>query len=437
LADPLAPALAALRRRKDLLGWTARHRFVRSEQLFCGRKTVDARRSTESSEIAIEVLCPSEGSGDAAMCGAATARLGAGDDPAPAIDFAVAAARRTRNPIYDLPAAGAMPDVPLVDAQVKEDPRGVVEALQARLAAASASDEPARLTLAEWFAENHESRIVNSRGIDAGQQATELSLEWIALAGESEERVETILDLSRRRLADIDVEAEWAALARHTADRHLAAEAPAYDGPVVLRGRVIAEFINSGVFETMASAQSRYARISNWEVGKTVLKGERRGDPLTLWATRMLPFGTHAGRFDSEGIPASRVCLIRDGTLQAYAASQRYATYLGVPATGAYGDTELEPGESPAADLVAEPHVEIAAWSWFSPNPTTGDFAAEIRLGYQVDGRRKPFTGGLLVGNVLEALADVRWSREAEFSGDFQGPKAGRFARLRVVPSRA
>ena len=62
---------------------------------------------------------------------------------------------------------------------------------------------------------------------------------------------------------------------------------------------------------------------------------------------------------------------------------------------------------------MAEPHVEIVSFSWFNPDPITGDFATEIRLGYVVDGQgRRPFKGGLLIGNVLDALANVRWSRE-------------------------
>jgi hypothetical protein len=77
------------------------------------------------------------------------------------------------------------------------------------------------------------------------------------------------------------------------------------------------------------------------------------------------------------------------------------------------------------------------SWSWFSPDPTTGDFASEIRLGYVVDGAsRRPFIGGLLVGNVLDALANVRWSSETGFYGSYLGPTTARFASLKITPSR-
>ena len=60
--------------------------------------------------------------------------------------------------------------------------------------------------------------------------------------------------------------------------------------------------------------------------------------------------------------------------------------------------------------------------------------SSEIRLGYIVaGGQRTPFKGGALVGNVLDALANVRWSAETSFYGDYQGPTTARFADLAVV----
>ena len=48
-------------------------------------------------------------------------------------------------------------------------------------------------------------------------------------------------------------------------------------------------------------------------------------------------------------------------------------------------------------------------------------------------GRRMPFKGGALVGNLLDALANVRWSTETGFYGDYQGPTTARFGELVVA----
>ena len=203
---------------------------------------------------------------------------------------------------------------------------------------------------------------------------------------------------------------------------------------MVLRGAILATFLNGGVIQTLASAATKFGKLSHWEIGEPVFHGPATGDPLTVFANRRLPFGVRAGRFDDEGQPAQRVELIRDGRLCAFTANQRYADYLGIAATGDFGDIELPAGATPEAALLAEPYVEVVAFSWFTPNEITGDFSSEIRLGYLVEGgQRTPFKGGALVGNVIEALANARWSAETGFYGDYQGPQVARFGSLAVV----
>ena len=101
---------------------------------------------------------------------------------------------------------------------------------------------------------------------------------------------------------------------------------------------------------------------------------------------------------------------------------------------GDFGSVEIPAGNVPLAEFQSGSYVEIAEYTWFNPNAVTGDFACEIRLGYLVeDGERKPFKGGLLVGNLLDALADMRWSKETGFYGNYLGPKAAIFNNLKVA----
>jgi hypothetical protein len=126
--------------------------------------------------------------------------------------------------------------------------------------------------------------------------------------------------------------------------------------------------------------------------------------------------------------------VIHENMLSTFSASQRYAEYLNVPPTGAFGNIELPAGRTPASDLLAEPYVEVVQFSWFNPDTITGDFATEIRFGYLVDkGVRKPFKGGQLLGNYMDALADVHWSAETRFGGGYLGPHTARFNDLRIT----
>jgi PmbA protein len=192
--------------------------------------------------------------------------------------------------------------------------------------------------------------------------------------------------------------------------------------------------LTSGVLQFLSSAEAKYRKITQWEAGSPVFRKAGAGDPLTIWANRRLPYGLHADQFDEEGLPAQRLLLIEDNKLANYWAKKRYAEYLSLPATGSFGDIELPPGPAPEASLRAGPYAEIARFSWFDPDVVTGDFASEIRLGYLVDGdQRTPFRGGMLVGNVLDALAEAHWSSETGFYGSYQGPVAVRLEGLKIT----
>jgi predicted Zn-dependent protease len=270
-----------------------------------------------------------------------------------------------------------------------------------------------------------------------------VAVEWVLINRSGEQETEAFSEMTRRRAADIDIEAEVAQRAQSTIDLLQAAPAADYTGPVVLRGETLANFMcgdtvltDNGLFAVLGSAQSKFGQLSKWEIGQSIFRGDVIGDPLTLWATRQLPYGTQSNSFDEEGLPAQRVLLVDENRLAAFSASQRYADYLALPPTGAFGNIELPPGRTAQADLLAEPYVEIISFSWFNPDPITGDFATEIRLGYVRDGSgRHPFKGGLLIGNVLDALANVRWSKETGFYGNYLGPAAARFAQLTVAGS--
>jgi PmbA protein len=307
-----------------------------------------------------------------------------------------------------------------------------------RIQACAAQNPEVYLTAAECFGEIHGTHLVNSRGIDVEQESTEINIEVVLHSQRGDKDVETFLELRRRRVADLGIEEELARGIQQTLDQFAATNAPSWEGPVILRGDVLATFIagdslQGGVLHTLGDAGAKYQKYSSWEIGKSVFRSEVKGDPLTVWANRQIPYGIYSNRFDGEGLPAQRVQLIRNNELMAFSASQRYADYLGLPATGAFGGVELPAGSKTASALLDEPYVEIIQFSWFNPDPITGDFSTEIRFAYLVEnGVGKPFRGGQLVGNFLEALADVRWSAETGMFGNYLGPHTARFNNLKI-----
>jgi PmbA protein len=434
--------LAALHKRQDVQAWTVRHSAQRGAQLYAIGAQVEARREVERESFVVDVLRDT-GAGDAPACGTATVTVLPGADIDRALDEVALMAGLVRNPPHTIPAPAEMPGVPLADAALLTAPdrSAALDRLYDRLQHAVTHYPGVRLTAAEFFADEITTRLINSRGIDAAQTATSVAAEWVLINRSDGRETEAFSEMTRRRVGDLDLEAEVALRAQSTLDLLQAAPAVDYTGPVVLRGEPLANFIcgdkvlpDSGLLAVLGSARSKFSQISKWEIGQSIFRGEVLGDPLTVWATRQLPYGTQSNCFDDEGLPAQRVLLVDENRLKAFTASQRYADYLALPPTGAFGNVEVPPGRTAQADLLAEPHVEIVSFSWFNPDPITGDFSTEIRLGYVVDASgRRPFKGGLLIGNVLDALANVRWSTETEFCGNYLGPAAARFGQLTVA----
>jgi PmbA protein len=429
----------ALNKRTDLAGWTVRHVQSREAQVYAVPKGIESQRKVDGERYLIDVLrsttaadgSPAVGSGDAALL--------PGEDVEHAIDQAALVAGLVSNPVYGLPGPAEFPDVPLCDEKLRKNSMETMLGVMERIQAAAAQYPDVRLTAAECFGEIRHTHLVNSRGIDAEQESTSVEVEYVLHSRRGDVEMETFNEITRRRVVDLDVEASIQDRVQYTLDSFSAHQPIPWQGPVVLRGDPLSLFLagddlNGSVIQTLASASAKYAQFSPWEVGKPVFRGDVKGDPLTVWANRLLPYGTGSNRFDAEGLPAGRVQVIDDNVLSTFSASQRYAEYLNVPPTGAFGNIELPPGMTPASDLLAEPFVEIIQFSWFNPDTITGDFATEIRFGYIVEnGIRKPFKGGQLVGNYMDALADVRWSEETVFGGSYLGPHTARFNDLRIT----
>lgn len=425
--------VTALQERSDLLGWTVRQVTTRGAQLYGVPGGVECVRGTQDERFVVEVLRDTTVDGNATV-GAGNVTVLPGDDVRVAIEAAVLRAGLVRNRPYGLPEPLPLLNVPLGDPKLAEDKEAALVAAYAELRDAAAREAGIRMTAAEFFADETTIRLRNSRGIDEMQTGTSVAVEWVLLGREDDREVETFVEMTRRRLQDVPFADEMVRRAGWTRDLLHAAPPPNHQGAVVLRDAALAEFMNSGVIQTLGSASQKFSGASTWEVGKSVLPEDASGDPLTVWANRSLAYGVGANRFDAEGIPSQRLLLIQDNVLQAFSASQRYGEYLSIPVTGEFGAMEVGAGSTPAADLLAEPHVEVAAFSWFNPDEITGDFACEIRLGYVVaDGKRTPFKGGQLIGNYLHALANARWGKEVGFYGAYQGPTAVRFEKLTVA----
>lgn len=429
----------ALHDNAAIKSWIIRHETIHGFQQYELKASTESQREINSELYTVDVLCDSKDDDGNSGSGLGTVSILPGADINSAIEKAVLTAQLVHNEPYDFAAPASIPDIELADDEYLNDPAGKIQGVIKTLKETTASFPHVRLTAAECFGQEKMTHLVSSKGIDATQKSTQVYLQWVYIGGTGEDEVETFAEVYRRRIADLNLEQEAALRAQYTSDLLEAEGPPSYEGPIYVQGPTLAvmvagEVLGGSLIQNLSSAAMKYSGETPWDIGKTIFRTEARGDDFNLWANRQLPYGIPSSAFDKEGIPAHRISLVKDNKLAAFIADQRFAEYLDMEPSGDFGSMEIPAGNISQEELQTGSYVEIAEYSWFNPNPVTGDFACEIRLGYIVEnGNRKPFKGGMLVGNLLDALADMRWSKETGFYGNYLGPRAALFNNLKVV----
>ena len=349
---------------------------------------------------------------------------------------AVTMASLTDNPPFGLPDAsfGTYPGVLTVDPLLASDPETALQDALARVRSAVSSWGNVRLSSAELFTTTSSRSLRNSRGLAAADRGTQVFLDFVVIADDGTGEAEFHAELTRRRVSDLMIESavdSYAAYARHL----LLARPPAtHSGPVILTGDALLNFFGPVVYH--ASGQAAFTKVSRFKSGEPVAEYQSNSDRLTLSSDAIRPWGVKTAAFDGEGLPGRTVTLIQDGVFLQHWAGMRYATYLGIPPTGEFANLQIQPGRWQLDELRrtdSGPIYEIVAISWMNPDPISGDFTVEIKLGYRHDATGShPIKGGALTGNIFAALAEVHLSEQTYSDGWYFGPAAIRFANLTI-----
>ncbi len=442
--------------------WQAQVIHAREAQLYIIGDRVESRRTVTNERAVLRILNDHAPHGAPATAAAAadaappqpvrgwsTITLLAADaaDPsrlAARLAEGVFMAGLTDNSPYYLPTMppNAFPAVHTVDPTLVNGLSldQALEAARAQLEAAVAHEAGVRLASAEFYVTQSQTTMRNSRGLDAVSAGTLVFLDFILIARDGEHEAEVHGEFERRRLADLAIPQMIAAQARFARDTLRATTPRTFKGPVVVSGlalrKQLADIFSPLIVHT--SAEAKFQGLSRFQIGAPITPEPARGDRITLMSDATRPFFTRTAPFDADGVPASRVTLVEDGVLRAHWATQRYAEYLGIPATGEFANLVLGLGTHSLAELRAPadgPVYEIVEFSGITPDPLTGDFASEIRLGYRYDpdGRVTPIKGGSVSGNLFAALADAHLASEPFATGNYYGPAAIRFAQLTIA----
>lgn len=347
---------------------------------------------------------------------------------------ALAICATARKPAWPLPGKQRYARVETADPVISAAfEQGTAERLNlrlwARIRAAARKERGVRLCHAELHLTRTRNLIANSAGVRGQSEATVLFAEAILTARKGKEENEFLEAITVGRVADFSPERFIAETARQARDV-LRAEPfrKVQEKGIILSGTALRDFwapdLTNNALLFHASAQSKYRNLSQQETGKVLTWNAG----FTLRSNPFLPFNPASGRFDNEGTASKAVTIVERGICQEFLASQRYASYIGVEPTGALGPIEIDAGEERGDAMRTEGAVEIVGFSSFVPNSMSGDFSAEIRLGYlHRRGRRIPIRGAMFSGNIFRMLDLLRLSRERMAMDRYHGPAVMRF----------
>lgn len=434
--------IQALREQDGAHDWLVRHIRKTSNQHYVIGSHPESSRQVASEHVVVTIMNdhpPASGAGK--VRGEAEVTLLPSDLPylRDKLSQAVFMATLTDNPLYDLPGTAEYPAVDVADPEMQRAAHHVAERTVQQLLEALRQEKDVRLSSAEVFVEQRHTALQNSRGLSAEQSETSVLLDYVLLGSDRDHEMESHIAVERRRAMDLDVIASVQRQAQYARDALIATTPQTGSFPVVVSDDALAELVMSGgnsplVFRS--SAQSKYQQMTPWEMGKSIFPQPSSGDRFTLYSNAVLPFGNHSSRFDGDGVPGQRWAIIDNGVLQRFWARHRYAQYLQLPVTGNFGNMEIAAGSHPFVSLLQDEErlYHIVAFSAMSPDPITGDFVGEIRLGYELEGgQAHPIKGGSISGNLFAALSAAQFSQETVFCGDYLGPRGMRFANITVA----
>lgn len=286
-----------------------------------------------------------------------------------------------------------------------------------------------RVSHAELHLTTTKNHVFNSAGLSGKSDATTLFVEVVMTARKSGEEAEFYRAVTVGRLADFSPTRFLRECAERARD--VLKATPFHGvrvGGIALSGEALRDFwapdLSLNPVVAHANAQAKYRQLSTFEKEARITTNKT----FTLISDPFIPYNPASGKFDNEGTASKKLVLVKKGVVKEFFASQRYAHYLGVPPTGALGVLTLSPGKHLRKRLLTDGTIEIVSFSSFVPNSLSGDFSAEIRLGYlHLDGKSIPIKNALFTGNVFRMLDTMRAAKDRVVMEGYAGPSLVRF----------
>ena len=411
----------------SLDGWKINGKKTESYELFFVHKKLETVRATDTDEVTVTVYDDHDG-----KKGQASFKLYAStteDEARAKIESAKKKASLISNEYYELPSAERLDGV--IESNVSSvAPEDIASRIADAVFSADMQDKGSVNAL-EIFINKYTVTLKNSRGVDKREVKYGLMIEAIPTwnEGESVELYEAIYT-SEFDYAKIKSEIEEKM--REVRDRGRA-KAPEVKlvCPVLLPAEELSELFGELAYN-LSYAQV-YNRQNPFSEGDPVQKAPT-GDRIGITMRGQIKGSTASALFDGDGTTLKDATIIENGIVCGYFGGERFAGYLGKPATGDLSCYEVTPGTLTDTELSTIPHFRCVSMSGLQLDVYNDYIGGEVRLAYYCDGNTiTPITGISISGKLSDALSSVRLSDTLTQTGRYKGPKLALFQGIEIV----
>lgn len=386
-----------------------------SELFFVGKK-LETARATDVCDILVTVYKDHDGKKGESAFSVYESMTEA--DLKEKIAAAVTRAKLVSNEPYDIVSGKiAQRDVPsnFSDYEPKELAALIAKAVQKADLLVSGA-----INALEIFVYRHETKVLNSKGVDVTEIKYDAMIEAIPTWNENGESVELYEAYRFTEFDEAEIIAEINEKMREVRDRrHAAKPAEKIEADVVLNMQEAGELFSELAGDL--NYASVYSHLNLHKLGEDLQHGD--GDKITIIMKGEMKGSDYSAAFDSDGFELADKTIVENGKVTGYYGMNRFAAYLGEKPTGNLRCVGVNAGTLSDDELEKTTYLECISLSGLQLDLYNDYIGGEIRLAYlHKDGKTIPVTGISMSGRLSNVLSSIRLSDKVKVRRNYGGP---------------
>jgi predicted Zn-dependent protease len=352
------------------------------------------------------------------------------------IDEALLLCNYSRKPVFKIPVSNKIPKCNLVDKNLK-NPTLQLNQIYKEIKNELKNYSNITVNNLELYGGFLSSNLINNNGINYNEERTSFYIELTLTANKGGKQQEHVAMKDVSSLSKFNPKQFVKENVKLVNDILNSKLIKTFKGDVIISGDAISEFFSPHLslnpLIMHASAKIKHMGISRYKMNKIIANFKL--DKLTIATDPLLKLNPSSSAFDYDGVVSKKVKIIENGMFKNYFSNKQYADYLNIEATGAMGSINIKGGKNNINKIISiceknkNQMLEIVSFSSFVPNSISGDFSAEIRLGYVIKKNqagkviKESFKGGMFTGNVFDIVGNMYLSSEIKETNGYHGPK--------------